>query len=125
MPVVSAYVERLDQRISERKIEAPLLLMKSSGGVTSARNVKRAPVETALSGPAAGAVGATFVGANAGVKNLIGIDIGGTSADVCLIHDGKPGLTTSGHVGDWPLGLPMVDIVTIGAGGGSIRARGA
>ncbi|MBN8956509.1 MAG: hydantoinase/oxoprolinase family protein [Rhizobiales bacterium] len=120
MPVVSAYVERLDQRISERKIEAPLLLMKSSGGVTSARNVKRAPVETALSGPAAGAVGATFVGANAGVKNLIGIDIGGTSADVCLIHDGKPGLTTSGHVGDWPLGLPMVDIVTIGAGGGSI-----
>jgi N-methylhydantoinase A len=120
MPVVSAYVERLDQRISERKIEAPLLLMKSSGGVTSARNVKRAPVETALSGPAAGAVGATFIGANAGVKNLIGIDIGGTSADVCLIHAGKPGLTTSGHVGDWPLGLPMVDIVTIGAGGGSI-----
>jgi N-methylhydantoinase A len=120
MPVVSAYVERLDRRISERTIEAPLLLMKSSGGVTSARNVKRAPVETALSGPAAGAVGATFIGANAGVKNLIGIDIGGTSADVCLIHDGKPGLTTSGHVGDWPLGLPMVDIVTIGAGGGSI-----
>ncbi|MGE0521706.1 MAG: hydantoinase/oxoprolinase family protein [Variibacter sp.] len=120
MPVVSAYVERLDQRIAEGNIAAPLLLMKSSGGVTSARNVKRAPVETALSGPAAGAVGATFVGANAGVKNLIGIDIGGTSADVCLIHDGKPGLTTSGHVGDWPLGLPMVDIVTIGAGGGSI-----
>jgi N-methylhydantoinase A len=120
MPIVSAYVERLDQRITEQDIAAPLLLMKSSGGVTSARNVRRAPVETALSGPAAGAVGATFVGAGAGIKNLIGIDIGGTSADVCLIHDGKPGLTTSGHVGAWPLGLPMVDIVTIGAGGGSI-----
>ncbi|MGE3994545.1 MAG: hydantoinase/oxoprolinase family protein [Variibacter sp.] len=120
MPIVSAYVERLDQRIAEQDIAAPLLLMKSSGGVTSARNVRRAPVETALSGPAAGAVGATFVGAGAGIKNLIGIDIGGTSADVCLIHDGKPGLTTSGHVGAWPLGLPMVDIVTIGAGGGSI-----
>jgi N-methylhydantoinase A len=120
MPVVSAYVERLDRRIAEQAIAAPLLLMKSSGGVTSSRSVRDTPVETALSGPAAGAVGAAFIGAAAGVKDLIGIDIGGTSADVCMVHDGKLGLTTAGHVGAWPLGLPMVDIVTIGAGGGSI-----
>ena len=120
MPVVSAYVERLDARIAEQGIAAPLLLMKSSGGVTSTRTVRRAPVETALSGPAAGAVGAAYVGAGCGHKNLIGIDIGGTSADICLIHGGEPGLTTTGRVGDWPIGLPMIDIVTIGAGGGSI-----
>ena len=73
-----------------------------------------------LSGPTAGAVGAVFIGAAAGYRNLIGIDIGGTSADITLVHDGEPGLTTSGHIGDWPLGLPMIDITTIGAGGGSI-----
>jgi N-methylhydantoinase A len=120
MPVVAAYVERLDQRIAEEGIRAPLLLMKSSGGVTSTRSVRRAPVETALSGPAAGAVGAAYVGANCGHKNLIGIDIGGTSADISLIHGGEPGLTTNGRVGNWPVGLPIVDIATIGAGGGSI-----
>jgi N-methylhydantoinase A len=94
--------------------------MKSSGGVTSTRTVRRAPVETALSGPAAGAVGAAYVGASAGHPNLIGIDIGGTSADISLIHGGEPGLTTNGRIGGWPVGLPMVDLVTIGAGGGSI-----
>ncbi|MEZ0301068.1 MAG: hydantoinase/oxoprolinase family protein [Hyphomicrobiaceae bacterium] len=120
MPVVSTYVERLDARVAERGIEAPLLLMKSSGGVTSTRHVRRAPVETALSGPAAGAVGAAYVGAASGHPNLIGIDIGGTSADISLIHGGEPGLTTNGRVGGWPVGLPMVDMVTIGAGGGSI-----
>jgi N-methylhydantoinase A len=120
MPVVSAYVERLDRRVAEQGIAAPLMLMKSSGGVTSAATVRKFPVETALSGPAAGVVGATFIGATAGVKSLIGIDIGGTSADVCLVRDGAHGLTTHGHVGTWPLGLPMVDIVTIGAGGGSL-----
>ena len=120
MPVVAAYVERLDARIAEQGIAAPLLLMKSSGGVTSTRTVRRAPVETALSGPAAGAVGAAYVGAGCGHKNLIGIDIGGTSADISLIHGGEPGLTTTGRVGNWPIGLPMIDIVTIGAGGGSI-----
>jgi N-methylhydantoinase A/oxoprolinase/acetone carboxylase beta subunit len=61
-----------------------------------------------------------FRGATAGYRNLIGIDIGGTSADITLVHDGEPGLITSGHIGDWPLGLPMIDITTIGAGGGSI-----
>jgi N-methylhydantoinase A len=95
---------------------APLLLMKSSGGVIGAERARRMPVETVLSGPAAGAVGAVFIGVAAGYRNLIGIDIGGTSADITLVHDGEPGLTTSGHIGDWPLGLPMIDITTIGGG---------
>ena len=120
MPVVSSYVDELDRRVTDEGIAAPLLLMKSSGGVTSTRTVRRAPVETALSGPAAGAVGAAYVGVSAGHPNLIGIDIGGTSADISLIHGGEPGLTTNGRIGGWPVGLPMVDLVTIGAGGGSI-----
>ena len=101
-------------------IRAPLLLMKSSGGVAGTDTIRRAPVETALSGPAAGAVGMAFVGAAAGFGDLIGVDIGGTSADISLIKDGRPSVTVNGRVGDWPLSLPMVDIVTIGAGGGSI-----
>jgi N-methylhydantoinase A len=120
MPAVGSYVGRLEQRLSERNIAAPLLLMKSSGGVTSARTVRRTPVETVLSGPAAGVVGAGFIGASAGFTNLIGIDIGGTSADISLIHDGQPSMTTNGRIGDWPVGRPMIDITTIGAGGGSI-----
>ena len=120
MPVVSAYVARLGARLDALGIAAPLLLMKSSGGVTGADAVKQSPVQTALSGPAAGAVGAAYVGQMSGVSDLIGIDIGGTSADVCLIRGGEPGLTTNGRIGEWPIGLPMVDIITIGAGGGSI-----
>ncbi len=126
MPAVASYVGRLEQRLSEQSIAAPLLLMKSSGGVTSARSIRRTPVETALSGPAAGVVGMNFIGASAGFRNLIGIDIGGTSADISLIDGGQPNMTTAGRIGDWPIGRPMLDITTIGAGGGSIaRVSGA
>ena len=126
MPAVASYVGRLEQRLADENIAAPLLLMKSSGGVTSARAVRRTPVETALSGPAAGVVGMNFIGASAGFSNLIGIDIGGTSADISLIDGGQPSMTTSGRIGGWPIGRPMLDITTIGAGGGSIaRVSGA
>jgi N-methylhydantoinase A len=120
MPAISTYVGQLEQRLRDQRIAAPLLLMKSSGGVTSARTVRRTPVETVLSGPAAGVVGANFIGQAAGFRDLIGIDIGGTSADIALIHHGQPGMTTAGRVADWPVGRPMIDITTIGAGGGSI-----
>src|SRR5918997_4487605 len=120
MPAVAAYAERLERRAEERGISAPLLLMKSSGGVASTRAIRRAPVETALSGPAAGIVGASFVAAQAGFGDLITIDIGGTSADIALLRGSQPGLTTTGRVGDWRVTLPMVDLTTIGAGGGSL-----
>ncbi len=124
MPEVSTYVGRLEARLQARGVKAPLLLMKSSGGVTGAETVKRAPVHTALSGPAAGAVGAAFVGVAAGFRNLITIDIGGTSADISLIKDGAPGMTTAARIGEWPIPLAMVDVHTIGAGGGSIASIG-
>jgi N-methylhydantoinase A len=120
MPAVSTYVDLLEARARECGIAAPLLLMKSSGGVTSTAAARRKPVETALSGPAAGAVGAAFVGASAGFGDLLTNDIGGTSADIALIQRGAPRLTTTSSIAGWRVGLPMVDIMTIGAGGGSI-----
>jgi N-methylhydantoinase A len=103
-------------------VSAPLLLMQSNGGVAGAAAIRQAPALTALSGPAAGVVGARAIAAACGINDIITVDIGGTSADICLIKDGKIGLTQHGKVGDWPLPLPMVDMVTIGAGGGSIAA---
>ncbi len=120
MPGVTTYVSRLEQRLEAEKVTAPLLLMQSNGGVAGAAAIRQAPALTALSGPAAGVVGARAIAAACGIHDLITVDIGGTSADICLIKDGKIGLTQHGKVGEWPLPLPMVDMVTIGAGGGSI-----
>jgi len=124
MPAVSTYLSRLEDRLAERQVPGRLLLMKSNGGVASTDTMRREPVQTALSGPAAGVMGALFVGGLAGFANLITIDIGGTSADICLIKDGAPRMTVNGRVGEWPLTLPMIDINTIGAGGGSIARVG-
>ncbi|HET6182248.1 MAG TPA: hydantoinase/oxoprolinase family protein [Acetobacteraceae bacterium] len=120
MPGVGRYVARLSERLAAEGVAAPLLLMQSNGGVAGVPAIARAPLLTALSGPAAGVVGARAVAAACGIENLITVDIGGTSADICLIKDGRIGLTQHGHVGERPLPLPMVDMVTIGAGGGSI-----
>ncbi len=120
MPAVSLYVARLEERLVEARVSAPLLIMKSNGGVVSAPEVRTAPAYTALSGPAAGVVGAGFVGGSAGYDNVIGIDIGGTSADISLIKGGQFQLSESGQIGEWPLALPMIDINTVGTGGGSI-----
>jgi N-methylhydantoinase A len=120
MPGVSTYVTRLERRLDDEKVNAPLLLMQSNGGVAGGATIRRAPALTALSGPAAGVVGARDVAAACGIKDIITVDIGGTSADICLIKKGHIALTQQGHVGEWPLPLPMVDMVTIGAGGGSI-----
>jgi N-methylhydantoinase A len=120
MPGVSTYVSRLEQRLAAAGVSAPLLLMQSNGGVAGATTIRRVPSSTALSGPAAGVVGARQVAKDCGIGDLITVDIGGTSADICLIKDGHIALTQKGRVGEWPLSLPMVDMVTIGAGGGSI-----
>ncbi len=122
MPAVATYVARLAERLTEAGVSAPLLLMQSNGGVAGVATIRRAPAVTALSGPAAGVVGARDVARAAGITDLITVDIGGTSADICLIKNGRIGLTQQGHVGAWPLPLPMVDMVTVGAGGGSIAA---
>jgi len=120
MPGVTQYVARIEDKLTAEGVPAPLLLMQSNGGVAGAGKIRSAPALTALSGPAAGVVGARSAAAACGIDDILTVDIGGTSADICLIAGGEIGLTQQGQVGEWPLPLPMVDMVTIGAGGGSI-----
>ena len=120
-PHVSRYLDSLSSRLTETVThDVSLLIMKSSGGVIGAPTAARQAIHTALSGPAAGVIGATETARQAGFEDIITIDVGGTSADVSLVRGGIPTLTTSGMIGDFPLKLPIVDIHTIGAGGGSL-----
>jgi N-methylhydantoinase A len=120
MPPVSRYVGVLRDALDREGVRAPLLIMKSDGGVTSASTCVRQPVQTVLSGPAAGVIGAIGIARAAGFADIISIDVGGTSADICLVRDGRPEITKDGAIGAFPLKLPIIDINTIGAGGGSI-----
>ena len=94
--------------------------MKSNGGVLSADEVVHQPITTVLSGPAAGALGAALIAKVAGFDRVLTSDGGGTSTDVSVVIDGEPTLTTEGSVGAFPSKIPMIDVVTVGAGGGSI-----
>jgi len=121
-PKVAGYVgsirRRLDALTGER--EVPFYVMKSNGGVLSAAEVVHQPITTVLSGPAAGALGAAMIARNAGFNRVLTCDGGGTSTDVSVVLDGEPTLTTEGSVGAYPSKIPMIDVVTVGAGGGSI-----
>jgi N-methylhydantoinase A len=120
-PRVSRYLRSLTQRLAEvTDRPVPLHVMKSNGGVLAAAEVARQPVTTLLSGPAAGALGAAMIARNAGVSKVLTCDGGGTSTDVAVVVDGEPHLTTEGRVGAYASMMPMVDVVTVGAGGGSI-----
>ena len=119
-PLVGRYVRELAGGLKTRSVAAPLFVMKSNGGVFGPAIAARQPVNMALSGPAAGAIGAGFVARSSGFLDAIIIDIGGTSADVSLIRGGAPQMTNDGEIGGFPLALPIVDIHTIGAGGGSV-----
>ena len=118
---VSAYVGAIQGRLdTELERSVPFYVMKSNGGVISAREVVAQPITTILSGPAAGALGASMLARAAGFDRVLTADAGGTSTDVCLVEHGAPGLTTDGAVGRFPVKVPMIDIVTVGAGGGSV-----
>ncbi len=121
-PAVSRYVsnihDRLDGFTGGRPI--PFSVMKSNGGVLSADEVVHQPITTVLSGPAAGALGAALIARRAGFAKVLTCDGGGTSTDVSVVLDGEPTLTTEGTIGAYPSKIPMIDVVTVGAGGGSI-----
>jgi N-methylhydantoinase A len=119
-PHVGRYLAALERRLRASGCAASLLIMKSNGGVVSAATASRQAIHTAVSGPAAGVIGAVAVARAAGFDDIISIDVGGTSADVCLTRGGRPEVTSEGKVGGLPMEAPMLDIHTIGAGGGSI-----
>ena len=119
-PKVSAYVTNIRTRLDEVAPGVPFYVMKSNGGVLSAAEVVHQPITTMLSGPAAGALGAALIAGAAGFDRVLTCDGGGTSTDVTVVIDGEPALTTEGSVGDFPSKIPMIDVVTVGAGGGSI-----
>ena len=120
-PRLSAYVTNIKSRLtSYDDREIPFYVMKSNGGVLSADEVVHQPITTVLSGPAAGALGAALIAKVAGFHRVLTSDGGGTSTDVSVVIDGEPTLTTEGSVGAFPSKIPMIDVVTVGAGGGSI-----
>jgi N-methylhydantoinase A len=116
-PLVAGYLDRLNTALAP----APVAVMQSSGGTVSAAMAGEKAVHLLLSGPAGGLMGARFIGQQTQQTQLLTFDMGGTSTDVALI-DGDIGLTSEGHIGPWPVAVPMVDMHTIGAGGGSIAS---
>lgn len=119
-PVLASYVGRLGPRLDEAGIKGPRHITQSNGGVMSLATARDQAVRTVLSGPATGVVGALKVSALSGFDNLITFDMGGTSTDVALIESGRPKLAGEMEVHGYPLRTPMLDIHTVGAGGGSI-----
>src|ERR1700737_1135249 len=114
------YLRRVHQALGDGLVEKPFLVMQSSGGVASAQEVVNKPITTALSGPAAGALGSAVIAEIAGFPEVVTLDAGGTSTDLCLIEGGRPPITNGGAVGAFPVRIPMIDIKTIGTGGGSV-----
>ncbi len=119
-PKVARYVAGIGRRLADLAPGVPFYIMKSNGGVLSAEEVVHQPITTVLSGPAAGALGAALVARTAGFDRVLTLDGGGTSTDVSVVLGGEPALTTEGTVGGYPSKIPMIDVVTVGAGGGSV-----
>ena len=119
-PKMSAYVANITTRLHAVAENVPFYVMKSNGGVLSADEVVHQPITTVLSGPAAGALGAAMIARDAGFDRVLTCDGGGTSTDVSVVLGGEATLTTEGTIGRFPSKIPMIDIVTVGAGGGSV-----
>ncbi len=122
LPVMRAYLAQLRGRMAAHGLAARLLLVQSNGGVCSPEIAAEQPVKLLLSGPSGGALAALRAAEALGRPNLVGIDMGGTSFDVCVVRDGAVTQMTQGEIDGLPVRLPMVEIRTIGAGGGSIAA---
>ena len=120
-PLLERYVTRLADQLAERGYRQELLVMNGNGGMVSARSVSREAVKTVMSGPASGVMAAVATGRRAGIGNLLTYDMGGTSTDVAMIRDGVAPVSNEIEVEyAMPIHVPMVDVRTVGAGGGSI-----
>jgi N-methylhydantoinase A len=119
-PIVDRYLGGLEQRLAESGFTGHLNIIQANGGSVPAAAIRRHAIKMILSGPAAGVVGATAIAKAAGIGDIITFDMGGTSTDVCLVNGGEPKITNDYKIAGLPLALPMIDIATVGAGGGSI-----
>ena len=119
-PAVDRYLGTLEDAMRRDGLAVPLHVMQSNGGVLTAASARRRPIQTLLSGPAGGTMGGVALTEAAARRNLLCVDMGGTSFDVSLVVDGEPDVATETTLGGLPLLMPIVNIHTIGAGGGSI-----
>lgn len=119
-PLTDKYIGRLEKELATTGVKSELFIMQSSGGVIPASRAREQSARIALSGPAGGVLAGIYLARLTGNKNLITADMGGTSMDICLIQNGVSRFTTEGAIGGYPLRLPILDIHTIGAGGGSV-----
>lgn len=120
MPAIKKYLEDLEVRLKEENIQSPLYIMQSNGGIIPSKMAREHSARTLLSGPAGGVNAGVHLSRLMEEPNLITMDMGGTSLDVSLISGGQPRYSTESSIGSYPLRLPMIEIHTIGAGGGSI-----
>jgi len=119
-PLVGRYLAGLGETLRRVGVTAVPQIMRSRGGIVSAAVAGRQPVTLFLSGPAGGVIGAQYAAERSRVRDFISLDMGGTSNDVSVVHGGRPVLAAEGRIGPYPVRTPMVDVNTIGAGGGSI-----
>ncbi|MER6945220.1 hydantoinase/oxoprolinase family protein [Nonomuraea sp. NPDC000554] len=119
-PVVRRYLARIERRFAERGLPVPVHVMQSSGGLVNASYAMRRPLQTLLSGPVGGTMGGVAVSRLLGRDNAICVDMGGTSFDVSLVVDGRPDVSAEARIEGFPVLMPVVNLHTIGAGGGSI-----
>ena len=117
---VASYIGSLQAALRDAGVPAPPMITKSNGGIMAAELGKTDPVAMLLSGTASGVIGAADVAARVGASEVLSFDVGGTSADVAVIQDGKPAFGTGEMVGEFPIYVPTVSVTSIGAGGGSI-----
>ncbi|MFT5446326.1 MAG: N-methylhydantoinase A [Gammaproteobacteria bacterium] len=120
LPVMDRYLENLERGLGEQGVAVEPRIMQSNGGAVAPVTVRQLPVSTFFSGPAAGVTGAVELGRRSASPNLITFDMGGTSTDVCLIHEGEPVMQNERQIAGLPVRIRTIDIHTVGAGGGSI-----
>lgn len=119
-PVMKKYVENFQRCIKDAGIQADPYITQSNGSIISIAETVECPIKTAVSGPSAGVIGATYIGKQCGINKIITFDMGGTSADISLIENGKAQVSFERMVEGYPARIPMIDIITVGAGGGSL-----
>ncbi|MCQ9369439.1 hydantoinase/oxoprolinase family protein [Brevibacterium sp. 50QC2O2] len=119
-PIMQGYLGSLRRRLGERGLSDAPKVTQSNGGVISFQTAEQMPVRTVLSGPSTGVVGAAEVARNSGFEHVITLDVGGTSSDIALVNDGTPTSSNGMELDGRPIQAPMLDISTVGAGGGSI-----